>query len=106
MSSRLVTQAQTLLDALWILMRRMDPSDPLSEQEPYNDYRREQVEDLIGRAQRRLERRRKYRIVCLEKAIQHAADDLAGCGELLPETWDLIQDLAGVKPADVGEQPK
>jgi hypothetical protein len=57
MSSKLVTQAQTLLDTLWILMQRMDPDDPLSEEEPYNDYRREQVEDMIGRAQERLDRR-------------------------------------------------
>ena len=57
MKSKLIQQAQALLDNLWLLMRRMDPDDPMSEEDPYNDYRREKVEDLIGKAQDRLERR-------------------------------------------------
>jgi hypothetical protein len=55
----LVRQAQALLDELETLVRRMDPADPLSQEDPYNDFRREKVEDLIGRAQDRLERRQR-----------------------------------------------
>lgn len=51
----LVQQAQALLDSLWLLIRRMDPDE--TDLEPYNDYYRERVEDLIGKAQDRLERR-------------------------------------------------
>ena len=51
----LVQQAQALLDNLWLLIRRMDPDE--TDLEPYNDYYRERVEDLIGMAQDRIERR-------------------------------------------------
>jgi hypothetical protein len=60
MQDKLVEQAQALLDSLWLLVRRMDPDDPLSEEDPFNDYYREQVEDLIGKAQDRLERRQRF----------------------------------------------
>jgi hypothetical protein len=57
MDVKLIQQTQALLDNLWLLMRRMDPDDPMSEEDPYNDYHFEQVERLIGKAQDRLERR-------------------------------------------------
>lgn len=53
----LIEQSQTLLDALWDIHRRMGPD--VEEWEAYNDYYRERIEDLIGKAQERLERRQR-----------------------------------------------
>ncbi len=53
----LVAQAHALLDSLWSIHRRMTGPDDAAPEGPYNDYYLEQVEDMIGQAIRRLERR-------------------------------------------------
>lgn len=51
----LIDQAKALIDALETLVRRM--TSPDDEQEAYNDYHLERVQDMLMQAQRRLERR-------------------------------------------------
>lgn len=51
----LIDQAKALVDALGDILRRM--TEPADDWDAYNDYHLERVEDMIIRAQRRLERR-------------------------------------------------
>lgn len=59
---RLVQEAHQLLESLDILYRRMGhgpdgADDPLTESDPYNDKYVERIDQIYGRAVRRLERR-------------------------------------------------
>lgn len=56
MRLKLMREALALVDALLSILARMDldQDDPLA----YNDYHRDRVEDMIVKAQWRLERRR------------------------------------------------
>lgn len=51
----LVEQAQRLLSELEDIQRRM--TTPVDDFEAYNDYYQDRIEDMIIKAQRRLERR-------------------------------------------------